>query len=306
MKNGFIERQSHRVFGLFLIFSILFLPILKISADEFVEIEDVSISAIVGFIEVDEEGDGGGGGGGFSSVPASITFSGIAYPNSPVFVLKNGQEFVQTLANQNALFSVYIPSFPQGTYTFSVVTEDVNSKRSTLFTFPLSIVENVATTISGIFLSPTISVSGQVIKKGNSMIISGQGAPNATISISLKSTLQDFFSVDTNQTGLYYYTLDTGFFPLGLYQTKSKSIKEESESPFSSLISFSIGNTDEVDGVCGSIRADINCDGRINLIDFSILAFWYKKNNPPEKVDLNMDGRVDIRDFSILAYEWTG
>jgi hypothetical protein len=44
----------------------------------------------------------------------------------------------------------------------------------------------------------------------------------------------------------------------------------------------------------------------VNLVDFSILAYWYLKPNPDPKVDLNSDGIVDLVDFSILAYYWTG
>ncbi|MCX6787145.1 MAG: dockerin type I domain-containing protein [Candidatus Kaiserbacteria bacterium] len=51
---------------------------------------------------------------------------------------------------------------------------------------------------------------------------------------------------------------------------------------------------------------DINGDGKVNGIDFSILlAFW--KTSPPYKnsaVDINKDGRVDSVDFSILLYNW--
>jgi hypothetical protein len=51
---------------------------------------------------------------------------------------------------------------------------------------------------------------------------------------------------------------------------------------------------------------DMNTDCRVNLIDFSILAYWYKKAGVPASVDLNGDGKVTIVDFSILAYYWTG
>ncbi len=53
--------------------------------------------------------------------------------------------------------------------------------------------------------------------------------------------------------------------------------------------------------------ADINRDGKVNLIDASILAYWFKR--PLSAVakltaDLNLDGKVDLTDFSIFAYYW--
>ena len=52
--------------------------------------------------------------------------------------------------------------------------------------------------------------------------------------------------------------------------------------------------------------ADVNQDGRVDLVDFSILAFWYKKSTINSEADLNSDGVVDMTDFSILAFYWTG
>lgn len=51
---------------------------------------------------------------------------------------------------------------------------------------------------------------------------------------------------------------------------------------------------------------DINKDEKINLVDFSILAFWFQRDSPPSNVDMNRDGIVNLADFSILAYYWTG
>lgn len=38
------------------------------------------------------------------------------------------------------------------------------------------------------------------------------------------------------------------------------------------------------------------------LTRFSVMVFWYKRENPPAEADLNSDGRVNIIDFSILAF----
>lgn len=54
-----------------------------------------------------------------------------------------------------------------------------------------------------------------------------------------------------------------------------------------------------------SRRADLNCDGAVNIIDFSILIYWFDRLPVPERVDLNRDGKVDIADFSVMAFYWT-
>ncbi len=55
-----------------------------------------------------------------------------------------------------------------------------------------------------------------------------------------------------------------------------------------------------------AIRGDVNKDNRVNLVDFSIAAYWYRRLSPPASVDINGDGRVDLIDFSIMAFYWTG
>jgi hypothetical protein len=52
------------------------------------------------------------------------------------------------------------------------------------------------------------------------------------------------------------------------------------------------------------IRGDIDNNNKINLVDFSIMAYWYKKPFPPLILDLNQDNKIDLTDFSILAYYW--
>lgn len=61
--------------------------------------------------------------------------------------------------------------------------------------------------------------------------------------------------------------------------------------------------------VVSCFKYDLNCDGRVNLVDFSILAYWWKRPLTAvakQRVDFNGDGKVDLVDFSILAYHWTG
>ena len=53
-------------------------------------------------------------------------------------------------------------------------------------------------------------------------------------------------------------------------------------------------------------KSDVNSDTKINLVDFSILAYWYKRESPPTNVDLNADGKIDLVDLSIMAFYWTG
>lgn len=52
--------------------------------------------------------------------------------------------------------------------------------------------------------------------------------------------------------------------------------------------------------------ADPNQDNRVDLVDFSILIFWFEKPNVPPHIDCNGDSTANLTDFSIMAYYWTG
>jgi hypothetical protein len=51
-------------------------------------------------------------------------------------------------------------------------------------------------------------------------------------------------------------------------------------------------------------NADINRDGRVNILDASIMMDYWGKRYP--RADLNKNGIVDIYDASILIQKWTG
>src|SRR3989344_2065251 len=56
-------------------------------------------------------------------------------------------------------------------------------------------------------------------------------------------------------------------------------------------------------GFCHSI-ADLDCDGYVDIVDFSIMYYWFDKSDPPPRVDLQREGNIDIADFSVMAYYW--
>jgi hypothetical protein len=79
-------------------------------------------------------------------------------------------------------------------------------------------------------------------------------------------------------------------------------------SQFGKLTYFKVGKITKAKDISSTIyaAADFNQDGYVNIVDFSILAYWYKKQNSPVYVDLNSDTMVTVVDFSIMAFYWTG
>jgi hypothetical protein len=120
-----------------------------------------------------------------------------------------------------------------------------------------------------------------------------------------------YVKTDADTDGAYIYSFNTGLIENGQHTTKSQAALAGTVSGFSLAANFEVSETGIGKPKPKCAKADMNCDGRVNLIDFSIAAFWYKRPlsqsfAPIEVERLNGDGKVDLVDFSIMAYYWTG
>ena len=253
-------------------------------------------------------GDGGGSGGsGYVAPVTSAIFNGRAYPKSTVTLLKDAQIVATAIADTNATFSFNISGLTGGNYIFSVYSEDNKGNRSYLLTFPVSVTSGATTQISNIFLAPTIAVDKSEVKLGDNLAIFGQSSPNSEITISVNSNEEFFNKIKADSGGTYLYNFDTSPLEIGQHFTKSKAALNGEITSFSATIGFAVGTKNVLAQPSAKIlKGDLNSDGRVNLIDFSITAYWYKRSSPPASADLNGDGKVDLIDFSIMAFYWTG
>ena len=296
------------IFILFVFFVLI--PQIVFAVDVVVN-NDVTISARVNDPNtIPNNGGGGGGSGGGENLilPTIVNFSGMADALSRVYILKDGKIAVTTISDQAANFSVSLSGLSNNTYTFSVYSEDKNNRKSSFFSFPVYITEGTTVNIGNIFLSPTIDTDKSEVKKGDDLIIFGLSIPQKEVVISVHSDQEYFFKVISNAMGAYIYNLDTSILEIGKHQTKSKNTLSNQLSLYATPVTFSVGteNKPKDSKDCSFLRGDLNCDNHVNLIDFSIMAYWYKKINPPQKVDLNNDRKITLIDFSIMLFNWTG
>ena len=252
---------------------------------------------------------GGGNGGGGSSSPPSVTrviFNGRAYPKSTVTLLKDAQIAATTIAGADANFQIDLSGLSAGNYIFSVYSEDNEGRRSSLLTFPISITRGATTNVSGIFIAPTIAVDKSEVKRGDNIAIFGQSAPIGEITILINSDEEFFAKITADKDGIYLYNFDTSPLEMSQHFTKSKTALNGEISSFSKTVSFLVGAKTVIKEKSEILKGDSNGDDKVNLIDFSIAAYWYKRPSPPATIDLNSDGKINLVDFSIMAYYWTG
>jgi hypothetical protein len=209
------------------------------------------------------------------------------------------------VAGPDAVFTISLVNLTAGNYTFSLYSEDKEARRSSLLTFPVSVTPGAITNIGGIFIAPTITVDKEEVKFGENIAIFGQSTPGSEVTIQVNSEEEIFQKVKAGTDGAYLYNLDSSVLEYGRHTAKSKSAIIGEISPFSGAIAFSVGNKTVLKAKEAK-KGDVNGDKKVNLIDFSVAAYWYKRANPPTTADLNGDKKVNLVDFSIMAFNWTG
>lgn len=233
---------------------------------------------------------------------AEVIFKGRAYPNAFLTILKNGRVAATFFAKPSGLFEKKLTGIWEGTYNFGIWAEDTEGRKSVTQSFTISLIRRTITTISGIFISPTIELFPIEVSRGETLDIFGQVFPESQVNIFI-SPGEIVKETITSPQGKWSFKLDTTPLEAGEYKVRAKAFFGEGEqSPFSRTLSFLV-----LAPVVVCKGADLNFDGEINLIDFSILLyFWHR--TLPENIcaDINQDGIVDLVDFSIMMYYWTG
>lgn len=264
--------------------------------------------------ETNAPSGGGGGGGGAGTLPPSflttIVFKGKAYPGADVTLLKDAQVAAAEKADDFGNFEIILEGISGGIYTFGIWAQDTKGKRSITLSFTISVTAEATTTVSGIFIPPTIGLDKTVVKQGDILEIFGVSYPKSEVAIHVSSDEEKIFTATVEESGIYIYKLDTSGLAKDTHFAKSRSkhYLDDTRSSFSRVVSFVVG---EESIEAEFLKGDLNGDGRVNLVDFSIAAFWYKRTISKEFAEkeagyLNGDGKIDLVDFSIMAYFWTG
>jgi hypothetical protein len=108
------------------------------------------------------------------------------------------------------------------------------------------------------------------------------------------------------EAGTYWFHLEAAFGSDTAYASQSfvaVSVTESSEEESRGGSSSSGGGSRRSRSCVG---ADSNRDGKVNLVDFSILIAFYNVKVPLGNpcADINNDGKVNVVDFSILLTQW--
>jgi len=255
----------------------------------------------------------GGGGGGSNLIPATqndlkgkLSMQGYFAPGSTVKILFGGVINRVIAADTKGFFSTTFEGLNQGLYTVSLVAFDSNSPSFlTETSYTLYVTATSETMISNITFPPLLILPSSEVVQGEVVYYGGKSYPGSQISLFIDSLPP--VTISALKNGAFSYQ-DKSSMSLGRHVIKTKLGSATSTASLSKGYELTVvaEKSQAPKKDIGGSKADFSSDCHINLIDFSILAYWHNRNNFPKKYDLNHDGKIDIKDFSIMAYYWTG
>lgn len=264
-------------------------------------------------------GSGGGsgvnGGGGFETTDgpyrsgdAQVTISGFTAPRSTVTTLVDGKIAQTATAGTNGEFSITILAIARGAYTFGIYSTDAAKVRSSTFSTSFTVTGARASALSNILIAPTVLATPDPVNPGQVLTLSGYAVPNAALAIDNEkegnTSSRKSFTAQSNAAGVWSVTVDTNGLAAGTYKARAKAtLVSGLGTNYSTYTLYGVGQAAD-----RGLNSDLNRDGKVNLVDFSILLFWWGTaggdSNPP--ADINADTKVNLTDFSILLFNWTG
>lgn len=251
---------------------------------------------------------GGGSGGGKKDLGSTVVnITGKAYPSRAINFLLDGDSIGSVQTNGQGLFEFSTKASP-GTATLGMWATDAFGVKSITLSNTFDVTQGAVTNLNDLVLPPSIKVSQTNFNPGNVITVSGQSVPNAKINLFIdRNSTSPVASGQSGANGQWSIQYDTSRLSANDHVLRARSVTGTPPLEVQSSMSSSVQLTAGVGGKVTS-SSDLNRDSKVNLIDFSILIFWWQtaggESDPP--ADINGNGKVSLEDFSILLFNWTG
>ena len=252
-------------------------------------------------------GGSGGGGGGSKKEQGStvVNITGRAYPSRTINFLLDGDAIGTVQANGQGAYEFSTKASP-GTATLGVWATDIFGTKSVTMSNTFDVTQGAVTNLNDLVLPPSIKVSQTNFTPGTVLTVSGQSVPNATINLYIDRNLSTVVATgQSGANGQWSIQYNTSRLSANDHTLRARSLSGtpplEIQSGMSSTIELTSGGAARP-----ASTSDLNSDTKVNLIDFSILIFWWNTEGGTSGADINGNGRVSLEDFSILLFNWTG
>lgn len=260
------------------------------------------------------EGSGVIGRGGAGDYPngsaslylANVTLNGYTSPGSTVRILQDGRLIKSTQAKPDGSFRGDITGLERGVYTFLVSSVDTSARQSGSVPTTMTLDSGTNNSVTDLIVPPTFSAATSSVGLRDDIRIDGFAAPNASVDLRADppgGAAPQTFAATSSASGAWSLTIPGGTLAKGTYRLLARvKMSETRTSGYGSAYALGVGEVPSA--AAGNwLRSDLNHDGKVNLVDFSILLTSWGTDGIG---DINQDGTTNLSDFSILLFDWTG
>ncbi len=256
-------------------------------------------------------------GGGFETTDAPyrsgdgrVVITGRAIPRADVVALVDGKEAGRVRADGNGRYEITIDRIARGVYTFGLYAIDTTTVRSSTFSTSFTVSGARTASLSNINIPPTITAAPDPVNPGTPLVLRGFTVPGTSITLEFEkdgssAASKRVITATSSATGAWQVELTTTGLTNGTYKARVRARIPDTilQTNFSAYKLIGVGQT-----AVRQNNADLNRDGKVNLVDFSILLFWWNSDGGTSdpSADINADSKVNLVDFSILLFNWTG
>lgn len=236
------------------------------------------------------------------SFSSSFEFYGYTSPNAFVTILLNGSVAGTTVADVNGNFYKLIAGLQGATlYNISVYAQDQSLRDTQSLTFQATSLNDMNLIFSNVTIPTTFDIAPRTFFQGDFLNLQGSAHPYSQVTLFIEGSNDHSFVVQTDEDGKWTYKMDTRIYKLNVGPHIAYA-KEVVQGGYTSIFT-----QEEAFEVKSCRIADLNCDKHVDLTDFSILMYYWKKPNPANhRADVNADSKVDLVDFSLMMFYWTG
>lgn len=236
---------------------------------------------------------------------ANLRITGSTAPDTFIVFTEAGAVLGTDVANALGGFNHLFSGLQPTTHQITLYGIDLNNLITSPIPLQIYTAASQETLISNVLLSPTLELNANDYLLGDPIIVSGSAIPAGSITVFVDTPLRTYYTTSADDGSWNYTITNSNEYVYGDYRAYALV---QAENGWQSLVSNSqnfsiISGSGTTGAACGDIsHGDLNCDGEINLIDFSILMYYWGTSNLA--ADINTDNLVNLGDFSIMMYWW--
>lgn len=230
---------------------------------------------------------------GGSSVSGTIAFSANATDNVAVSKVEFYTGSTLRGTDTTAPYSISLDSKQLANGAVSLTVKAFDAANNSTTSSAVSVTVNNTTTPPVDTTPPTVSISSPTDGASVSGSVNIGAVATDNIGVSKVEFYVDGALKNSDTTAPFGYSLNTSTLTNASHVIMAKAFDAANNS-VSSSVSVTVNNAT-------FIREDINTDGRVNLLDFSILSGKFGQTTNLGRADINGDGVCNLLDFSLLA-----